>query len=172
MTWIQVVTLIKLSILLMYSRIFRVDSLRVGVRKMNVYSICWYVTITFVLAWWLVYTIVCVCQCLPIHAFWTYPVPEGSFCVSHHSITTQGVQDIIAEIMILSLPIQNIWRMKLRLNQKILVSGVFALGGFVIAVSAVRLYYVAVNVQDPDLSCELLELLFPPSGRTSSTNSV
>lgn len=46
------------------------------------------------------------------------------------------------DVFILSLPVSNVWQLQMPLRQKILVSGLFLLGGFVCISSGVRLYIV------------------------------
>ena len=62
------------------------------------------------------------------------------------------------DIIILCMPLYMVWRLKLEASQKLMLSGIFALGGLVCVASLMRI--ITVNlIKGADLPCKLLTLV-------------
>jgi hypothetical protein len=100
-------------------------------------------------------------ECLPTPAIWGQGVPGQYKCVDHRALYAAGsVTDILTDgqldfsllsltwnyadiiVAILTLPVYNVWKLKMPKGRKIAVIGIFLLGTLVIITGIVRLIYV------------------------------
>ena len=117
--YFTVVTSIKISILLMYRRVFSIEKFR---RQSFVVG-------GVVVLWWFVGTLLTILGCLPIHRFWVGP-SAGGYCFDLNIFWTgMGVAELVIDTVILVLPIGIVVKLWMPLQQKILVIGIFLLGG-------------------------------------------
>ncbi|KAL2261102.1 hypothetical protein VTK26DRAFT_4703 [Humicola hyalothermophila] len=117
----------KLSILLMYYRIFRFQYFK----KMA------YIIGGFVVAWVIVITILFICICIPVEKLW-YPEIPGRCIDQVGTWIANAASTIVTDVAILVLPIPQVWRLQLRKAEKIGVTAAFCLGFFVVFTSAYR----------------------------------
>ncbi|WAO85993.1 Hypothetical protein NCS54_00324700 [Fusarium falciforme] len=129
----------KMTFLLHYYRLMSVSNMR------NVYL----GAIIIVALWGLSQTIMAFTQCIPLKAVWD-PRVEG-WCRPHQTTLwyINGVINIVSDFAILILPLPVIWKLQLPLSQKILLSGIFGLGLFTIAVSILRMQWLKPS---PDMT--------------------
>ncbi|KAF7536557.1 hypothetical protein G7054_g4412 [Neopestalotiopsis clavispora] len=127
--------LIKISVVLFYKRIFTI------VRSFSIASnsliglIVLYIIVSF-------FTMVFCAR--GVTSFWSTPaVLEGTQYVLYPPtlITIFAVLDVGLDVLVLSLPIPAIMRLKLSRRRKAAVSGIFLLGAFCLVCSVIRLYY-------------------------------
>lgn len=131
--------LTKLSILSLYLRIFPNQSLRIST----------WVTGAIVIAYTLAACLVTVFGCHPISKAWDKKA-EGK-CVDIIQIWySNSIMIILTDVMIILLPLNQIRRLQLPLFRKILLSGVFSLGIFVIACTIVRMTTVSPTTTSRD----------------------
>lgn len=120
-TYLLSVTLIKLSILLFYKRIFVTPKFGVAIKIMCALVVLWFITFFFATMF----------QSLPISLNFE---PDRASKALGKSInvyamyTTTAVLEILLDIVTLILPLFVIWRLQMRPTQKWQVSGVFLLG--------------------------------------------
>ncbi|KPM41458.1 hypothetical protein AK830_g5070 [Neonectria ditissima] len=117
----------KLSLLLMYYRIFRVPYFK---------KMAWYVG-SFVLAWVITVTFLFVFICIPVEKLW-YPELPGRCINQVGTWIANAASTIMTDIIILLLPLQPIWKLQLGKQEKIGLSIAFGLGFFVVFASAYR----------------------------------
>ncbi|MCJ1246983.1 hypothetical protein MMC30_004194 [Trapelia coarctata] len=116
------ITATKISILLFYPRIFSVPR--------------------FLLATTIV-------GCRPISAAWT---PASTFetapvCINSVSLFWfSAIFLLFTDIAILCLPLSMIWRLQLSAQQKLILSGIFMLGSFVLVASILRIVYMGSDI--------------------------
>ncbi|KAL4917132.1 hypothetical protein BDW62DRAFT_218351 [Aspergillus aurantiobrunneus] len=127
------VTLSKISILLLYRRIFTVSK--------TLHTASWVVGSVvvgsyFAAVFGLIFTT------NPVHAQWQPWIPHTSIHSKAFWIA-MGAINVALDIAILCLPQPVVWGLKQTRKRKVLVSLVFAMGGFVCIASIVRLYYMA-----------------------------
>jgi hypothetical protein len=107
-----------LSILAMYMRIFPTRFMKVGVYIISAFVVAWYITAIFVTIF----------QCVPVQKAYTPSIQRGH-CVSNIKwFLGSSIPNIIQDIMILFLPVHEIWKLHLPKPQKIGISAVFLLG--------------------------------------------
>ena len=111
---------IKISILLMYRRIFSVDPLfRLQSLFLGV----------FVLAFWLATTFTRIFFCRPIGYIWM-GLDLEQHCLTYSRFwIAVGAIDIIVDIIILALPVRMVLKIQLTPKQKASITCLFLLGG-------------------------------------------
>ncbi|KAA6411597.1 MAG: hypothetical protein FRX48_04877 [Lasallia pustulata] len=130
---ISALTLIKLSVLLFYRRIFTAPAFRLPV---------WIVG-SIVTAWGIAFFFANLLQCTPISGFWEYNVQRN--CVnSKHLVNAYQGLNIMTDVTILVMPWPMIWGLQLPTRRKAQVGGIFLLGAFVCAVPIIRMAFVNV----------------------------
>jgi hypothetical protein len=117
----------KLSLLLMYYRIFRVPYFK---------KMAWYVG-TFVFAWVITITFLFIFICVPVAKLW-YPDLPGHCINQVGTWIANAASTIFTDIVILCLPIPPIWKLQLDRSQKLGLTAAFAIGSFVVFASAYR----------------------------------
>ena len=115
---VPAIALVKISILLLYYRIFPVRRLRISL----------YVVGAVVLVWWISTQITVIFECTPIYYFWTqtgtgHCIRIGRFFLS------QAIPNITTDIVLLALPLPMIWNLQLPLLQRAALTHIFMLGG-------------------------------------------
>jgi hypothetical protein len=144
-------TFSKSSILFLYRRIFTPRVFR------RVTDVC----IAIVLAWGLSITLATIFSCTPVDAIWTHFMWETpEFCIDLIPFfDAVSITDAVTDLMILILPIPMIWKLQMPFKQKMALSGIFALGTFVMALSIARLVaFVSAGAKNDvmDVTCKLI----------------
>ncbi|PYI05217.1 hypothetical protein BO78DRAFT_470775 [Aspergillus sclerotiicarbonarius CBS 121057] len=117
----------KLSILLMYYRIFHFPYFKKWAYAIGTFVILWVICITFLFIF----------ICVPVQKLW-YPSLPGH-CISQVGTWIANATSTIAtDLIILFLPLPQVWKLQLRLSEKIALTIAFGLGFFVIFASAYR----------------------------------
>ncbi|KAJ5650186.1 uncharacterized protein N7484_003909 [Penicillium longicatenatum] len=125
------VTLVKISILCFYHRIFSVASFR----RIN------YGVGIFCLVWFVAAFIGDLLYCIPIRHFWDPTVAGHCFNFPSYFLAMELI-DILLDVTIIVLPLRTISSLQLSFRKKVALLGVFLLGSFVIVTGAVRIAYV------------------------------
>ncbi|KAF4967676.1 hypothetical protein FSARC_4811 [Fusarium sarcochroum] len=122
----------KMTFLLQYYRIMEVSNMR---------WVCLGAIIA-VAMWGASQAIMVFLQCIPLQAVWD-PRIKGR-CIAN--VTKwwyiNGIVNIVSDFAIMLLPIPLIWKLNMPRSQKIILSGIFGLGFFTIAVSILRLQWL------------------------------
>ncbi|KAL9134101.1 MAG: hypothetical protein Q9175_004718 [Cornicularia normoerica] len=127
--------MVKISILLMYRRIFDTEAFKTAT----------WVVGTACVAWAIAAVLCLVLQCHPFSGLWN---PEDTF--TNKCINLQAYYRAVAssnmalDVVILCMPLYMIWRLKLEASQKLMLSGIFALGGLGCVASLMRI--ITVNL--------------------------
>lgn len=116
--WGTSVTIVKVSILLLYFRIFgRLRYLRLLAYILGIFSICWAIMVV----------LVCAFQCRPLALIWDKTV-DGT-CINAPLFFILGsAPNVITDFMVLALPMPAVWRLQTTTMQKISLTGIFLLG--------------------------------------------
>jgi hypothetical protein len=117
----------KLSLLLMYYRIFRVPYFK---------KMAWIVG-SFVFAWVITITFLFIFICVPVAKLW-YPDLPGHCINQVGTWIANAASTIFTDIVILCLPIPPIWKLQLGKSEKLGLTAAFAIGSFVVFASAYR----------------------------------
>ncbi|KAH8602063.1 hypothetical protein B0O99DRAFT_680211 [Bisporella sp. PMI_857] len=145
-TYAVSIALTKISILLMYCRVFPVKSMKKGAAILGCLTIAWAIA-TLVPS---------IFQCTPIKKAWLPTLPYGN-CINLKAwFIGSAAPNILTDIAILMLPIPQIWKLHMSVSKKISITIVFLLGSFVVAASIYRLFAL---------------LTFDPSDFTYSTSA-
>ena len=112
------ITSIKLSILLFYQRLFTTPKFLLATRVLG--AIC--------VAWWFAVVIIQIFSCRPVQGLWDTSLDAKCVDPTFYFIGV-AVPNIVTDMVILSLPIQMVWRLHTSLAQKIALSITFLTGG-------------------------------------------
>ncbi|KAK3690579.1 hypothetical protein B0T22DRAFT_516210 [Podospora appendiculata] len=133
----------KISILLMYYRIFRFPYFKKMAYAIGGFIIAWVITITFLFIF----------ICVPVEKLWFPDLP--GHCMNQVSTwIANAASTILSDLVILILPIPQVWSLQLRTTEKIAVTLAFCLGFFVVFASAYR-FSVLFSYSDSDPSYTL-----------------
>ena len=123
--YITIFTTIKISILLFYRRVFPPEVTTPRFR------FTLYTTMILAVGWWFISLILIIFQCTPVRYAWTQIyISEKGHCIDWTAaLFASATTNVVVDIIMLTLPISNVWRMQIRKEQKYAISGLFALGG-------------------------------------------
>ncbi|KAJ5089852.1 hypothetical protein N7532_008536 [Penicillium argentinense] len=130
----------KMSILLQYRRVFSTPRMRLACTMLIGFLVV-YGTWTIVSAW---------ANCVPLAKFWDPSVP--GFCFDKKALWfSNSAVHITTDLLILIYPMPVLKSLQLPKRQKLALMGVFALGGFVMITSILRLHSLLIisNSSDP-----------------------
>ncbi|GIK05409.1 hypothetical protein Aspvir_009518 [Aspergillus viridinutans] len=119
---------IKLSILTLYKRLFSVPRMIIFANAIAAFVILWALSIFLVGA----------LMCLPVQKFWK-PSIEGSCIDSAKFYYGQQIPNILTDLIILIMPLKVVWDLPISKTQRLLLSGVFMVGGLTLIFDIVRL---------------------------------
>ncbi|ORY72149.1 uncharacterized protein BCR38DRAFT_383396 [Pseudomassariella vexata] len=125
--YVTSITLVKLSLLVMYKRIFPGRTFRLASIALG----------SVIIGWWISIVAVSVFQCKPISKAWL-PSIEGTCINLKASFIGNAVPNILTDIGILCLPMTQVWHLKVTWAQRISLCAMFLLGGFVLFASIYR----------------------------------
>ncbi|KAJ5951566.1 uncharacterized protein N7479_009979 [Penicillium vulpinum] len=125
--YVTTIAVTKVSILLMYCRIFPTREIRIASMILGGISLAWAIAII----------LVSIFQCTPIARAWDTRIP-GTCIDLKASFIGNAVPNIVTDILILSLPVRVVWGLHASLTHRLSVIGIFLLGSFVIFTSIYR----------------------------------
>ncbi|RFN45595.1 integral membrane protein [Fusarium flagelliforme] len=121
----------KLAILTFYWRLFKYSHSRIAIQIVLVLCIAWFIVRMFLLTM----------QCQPTSAYWDIDrrdthcnVPSSTYFFS------TGLTHLILDVIILLLPLVEVYRMHLPIGQKIAVMGLFGFGALVVVLTVFVIY--------------------------------
>ncbi|KAL2835487.1 hypothetical protein BJY01DRAFT_252611 [Aspergillus pseudoustus] len=137
------VPMVKLSVLLLYRRIFRLTW---------ALYFCAFLSIGYMIA----VTAGISLACVPTSYFWTQWVDplNGGHCRINLYLfyLWNGVANLFTDVIILCLPMPIVWRLQMPRSQKWAISGIFLLGGFVCVATIVRIYTITKMKSSVDIT--------------------
>jgi hypothetical protein len=107
----------KLSLLMMYYRIFRFPYFKRWAYILGTFIILWVICITFLFIF----------ICVPVQKLW-YPQLPGHCINQVGTWIANAVSTISTDLAILILPLPQVWKLQLRRAEKIVLTGAFGLG--------------------------------------------
>ncbi|KAI4184316.1 MAG: hypothetical protein L6R41_004826 [Letrouitia leprolyta] len=137
--WVAPIPMIKISILLLYMRIFgRLQYFKVIAYIIGVFSICWAVMAIMVAS----------LQCRPIEYIWDKSI-DGT-CINTTLFFKLGsAPNALTDFVLLALPLPAVWGLQTTRAQKLSLTATFLLGSLL-----VRLIQL-LTMPTSDLTCEL-----------------
>ncbi|KAJ5973081.1 uncharacterized protein N7479_002999 [Penicillium vulpinum] len=136
------VTLTKSSILMFYGRIF------------NLRWSLYYAT-AIILGYFVAVVVTISAACRPTSFFWeqyTDPTAEGTCIDVPQFFLINGIFAVVIDVMILCVPAPIIWRLQMPRSQRVAVTSILLLGGFVCIAGIVRVVFLHKNTQSGDPS--------------------
>ena len=122
--------LTKLTVLLLYRRIFTGDVFR---------RVVW-IGYAIVFAWTVGFFFASLLQCWPISINWTGFGGDTAYCVnSNIMLVAHAWSDCFTDVAILAMPLPCIWGLQMKTRHKIGVSAIFLLGLLTVGAGAARL---------------------------------
>lgn len=119
-TYALTTTLVKVSILLLYRRIFIITSVRRTALILGAVSVAW--GIATILGQILL--------CRPISAAWDSELLFTEKCIDVQAyLRAVAISNVLIDLMILCLPIHRVIKLQFPARKKIVVCGIFMLGG-------------------------------------------
>ncbi|KAH7394680.1 hypothetical protein BKA66DRAFT_523153 [Pyrenochaeta sp. MPI-SDFR-AT-0127] len=136
--YITAVLLVKLSLLLMYRRLF----------PLREFKICLAILAAIVISWWIAILAVCIFQCSPISKAWL-PWIEGTCINLKASFIGNAIPNILTDVAILCIPFRPVWKLHVTIAQRLSICFIFSLGSFVLFASIYRFTtIVEINLSD------------------------
>ncbi|MCJ1381222.1 hypothetical protein MMC17_004331 [Xylographa soralifera] len=133
---------VKISLLLLYRYLFTSKRLHLWIN----------ITIIFMLAWGVAVLFGSIFSCNPINAFWDFELQgtPGVYCINFQAFwISVAVPNILTDVLILAMPIWQVWKLQLNRRSKIALTFIFLLGSFVIIASIIRLVSLTqINITD------------------------
>ncbi|KAL4897644.1 hypothetical protein BDV59DRAFT_197919 [Aspergillus ambiguus] len=125
--YITAVGIIKISVLLMYNRIFPVRLIRLGGYLLGGITVAWVISVD----------LVAIFQCIPVHKAYE-PTTPGRCIDLKAALIGNGVPNFVTDIFILALPARLIWGLQAGVSQRVSIILVFLTGSFVVFASIYR----------------------------------
>ncbi|KAF4628350.1 hypothetical protein G7Y89_g9801 [Cudoniella acicularis] len=130
LTW-PAVGMTKISVLLMYKRIFVTPRFK---------TIAW-ILVGLVIAWTIAFTFALMFSCTPIASQWDFNLQFT--CVNQETLfTTALATDVATDFLVLFLPIYKIKQLQMPFSRKIMIPCIFLLGGLVSIVGIIRIHFL------------------------------
>lgn len=101
----------------MYCRIFSLRSFRIAAWTIG----------TIVVLWTLAFIFVCIFQCSPVPRAWN-PMINGTCINLRAAFIGNAVPNIATDLAILVMPMHQVWKLQIKLVQRISLTIVFLLG--------------------------------------------
>ncbi|KAI0898906.1 hypothetical protein F4806DRAFT_317858 [Annulohypoxylon nitens] len=123
----------KLSILLLYNRLFSVDA---SFRRQIIF-LC-----AAVICWWLGCTLADILNCIPMEYTWINSLSDPRYCFNYNIYWfATGICEAFLDLLILLMPIGVITRLQLSTTKKFAVGSVFLVGVMVILSGLIKTGY-------------------------------
>lgn len=144
--YLTLLPVIKISMLLTYLRIFQGQQFRVWV----------YVAIGLNVCYIIAFDCITIVQCRPISFSWTRW--DGEHLGTCNNINAQifaaAALNVALDILVIGLPMPQLWKMTMNWRKKALVMLMFGVGFFVTVVSILRLQYLIQFGNSHNVTCK------------------
>ncbi|QSZ31175.1 hypothetical protein DSL72_000738 [Monilinia vaccinii-corymbosi] len=137
----------KYSILSFYWRVFGISSMRTIILVMAAVVTLWAVSAT----------IASFLACIPLEALWNPNIPGKCMPLANFYLGV-SFPNVMTDWILLFIPIKYIWSLQMPKSQKLVVSGMFAVGSFVCIVSLIRLIII-YHLDLTDITWGLVDLV-------------
>ena len=110
---------VKISLLLLYRHLFTSKRLHLLIK----------LTGWFMIAWGISFVGVAIFSCNPIYACWEFELQAEAYCINNQAwYIAMAIPTILTDILILYMPIRQIWKLQLDRRSKIALTFIFLLG--------------------------------------------
>ncbi|OQE81609.1 hypothetical protein PENNAL_c0040G02285 [Penicillium nalgiovense] len=136
------VTLTKSSIIMFYRRIF---------------NLRWplYFSMAIIISYFVAVVVTVAAACRPASYFWqqyTDPTAEGTCIDVRQFFLANGIAAVVIDVMILFVPTPIIWKLQMPKSQRVAVTSILLLGGFVCVAGIVRVIFLHKHTHSDDPS--------------------
>ncbi|CCT75883.1 related to integral membrane protein [Fusarium fujikuroi] len=132
------VTSVKISILLLYRRLFPL-----GIDKNRLYTIMFWIATFLTTVYPFILWITMPFACKPVSHFWNQYLGAKGKCIEVKLFfLVLGIMNMMNDIIILTVPIPRIWTLHMNNKTKISIICIMLLGSFVCVASIARIYYL------------------------------
>ncbi|KXJ84826.1 hypothetical protein Micbo1qcDRAFT_129033, partial [Microdochium bolleyi] len=121
----------KMAILLVYLRIFPGSTFRHIT----------YALIGFLAVHGVIYALLTTLQCIPIDSIWDRLITDRRCLDVNAVVYSSGILSILEDIVILILPMKQVWQLNIRRHRRIVLVGLFSVGSFACLTSMIRMKY-------------------------------
>ncbi|OCK73603.1 hypothetical protein K432DRAFT_265160, partial [Lepidopterella palustris CBS 459.81] len=125
---------VKLSILLLYRRIFPLENFRIQ----------WWLTVAVTIGYSVGGMCASIFSCTPVAKSWDVTISNGHCINTGAFYIANGILNVITDLVILALPIPILWNLALTKKKKIALSILFAAGSLTCVVSMIRVGFVVI----------------------------
>ncbi|KAH7120859.1 hypothetical protein B0J11DRAFT_507906 [Dendryphion nanum] len=128
---ILTIWLLKACLLIMYTRMTHLLQLQIVVKLVAVYVAVGFVVmeVLWFAAW-----------CRPFNQYWAVPTNSTQCSAMINHLITNAVLNISSDVMILAIPVPLVFKVKVPLKNKLVLSGLLFLGCFTIVAAAINKY--------------------------------
>ncbi|GME26016.1 hypothetical protein GTA08_BOTSDO08397 [Neofusicoccum parvum] len=126
--YLVAVALLKLSLLALYFRLFPTREFKIST----------YILGGIIILWCIALNCVAIFQCNPVKKSWL-PMTPGTCINLKAAFIGNAIPNIITDVIILLLPVRQVWKLQVRPAQRASLLAMFLLGGFVLFASIYRL---------------------------------
>ncbi|KAM0201597.1 hypothetical protein ACHAPI_001642 [Fusarium lateritium] len=132
------VTSVKISILLLYRRLFPL-----GIHNNRVYTLMFWTAAFLTSVYPFILWITMAFACRPVSHFWNQYLGAPGKCIDVKLFfLVLGIMNMVNDIIILTVPIPRIWTLKMNNKTKVSVICIMLLGSFVCVASIARIFYL------------------------------
>ncbi|KAK3304839.1 uncharacterized protein B0T15DRAFT_576189 [Chaetomium strumarium] len=122
----------KISILLLYARLFPVQTFLWVIKGLGAFLGCHGV----------LYVLLIAMQCLPVYTIWDRYVTDRK-CIDVTAVAySSGALSILEDVAILLLPIPQVWQLKIDRRRQLGLIAIFSIGSFACFTSMIRMKFV------------------------------
>ena len=111
-------TVIKLSVLLFYNRVFRI---------VFVYRIIFWIVTFLIVSWGIAINFLAIFTCDPVPLYWDRTIP-GTCLNRSKTFLGATMPNIVIDFILLILPMPMLWRLHIQISSKVALVGVFSAG--------------------------------------------
>ncbi|TGO59556.1 hypothetical protein BCON_0043g00140 [Botryotinia convoluta] len=140
---------IKFSVLVMYRRIFSpVHAFRYALYAVGMIVMGWMIGVLFAQIF----------TCTPVDGAWSLTAMATAKCIDQTKFYYgNAISNLLTDVIILCLPMPMIWKLNMTAHKKVVLSGVFLLGGFVCVSSIIRIISLA-KIDYNDITYTLVDV--------------
>lgn len=115
----------KISILLVYLRIFPGQRFRYAIYGLN----------AFLVLHGILYSLLTALQCLPVDSIWDRYITDRKCIDTNAIVYSSGILSIFEDIAILLLPIRHVWRLNIHRRRRLILLALFSIGSLLVILS-------------------------------------
>ncbi|GAP90160.1 putative integral membrane protein [Rosellinia necatrix] len=127
-------TSIRLSVIIFYFRIFPTKIVRRG----------GYIIATICLLWFVAIEGLNLATCTPIAKMWDWSITEGKCISAPAGVIVPGAFNVVIDAVTVALPIHEVQKLHLSREKKLVIFGVFLIGGIATGASLARLISISL----------------------------